>query len=88
MTVFCTCQNHLNFTMIAYKILPVNWVINHVSAYCDSSVLKMGPGTHFKVVGAHYFLVIKHSGSILRNLLQSPQNKKKNVVGYRETDCE
>lgn len=39
MPLFCICQNHLNCTMMAYTVSPINWVINHVYIYFDSGVL-------------------------------------------------
>lgn len=46
MTLFCTCQNHLNCTMIAYTISPINWIINHVCIYFDSGVLNAWVSGH------------------------------------------
>lgn len=49
MTVFCTCQNHLNCATIAYTISQINWVINRVCVYFDTGVLNAWiPGHSFK----------------------------------------
>lgn len=49
MPLFCTCQNHLNCTVMTGTVSPINWVIGHVCIYPDSGVLNAwAPGHIFK----------------------------------------